>query len=150
MVCGLLPLAVVANATEQEKADSLSLKKLQEVQVVSTRATRHAPMAYSTLSKDDIKDINFGKDIPFLLSLSPSVLTTSDAGMGIGYTSLRVRGTDASRINTTINGVPLNDAESNTTYWAKYSRFCFVLEQYSAAKRRRNVYKWSRCFWCHC
>ena len=127
MVCGLLPLAVVANATEQEKADSLSLKKLQEVQVVSTRATRHAPMAYSTLSKDDIKDVNFGKDIPFLLSLSPSVLTTSDAGMGIGYTSLRVRGTDASRINTTINGVPLNDAESNTTYWVNIPDFASCL-----------------------
>ena len=88
-----------STANTKEDVDTLSMRKLQEVQVVSTRALKNAPIAYSSLSKGEIEEINHGKDIPFLLSLSPSVLTSSDAGMGIGYTTMRVRGTDATRIN---------------------------------------------------
>ena len=122
------------NATAEEKAlngtvettvpgDSLTNVKLQEVQVVSTRATKKTPMAFTNMNKDQIKNVNHGQDVPYLLSLTPSVTMTSDAGNGIGYTSLRVRGTDPSRINITANGMPLNDAESSTVFWVNMGDF---------------------------
>jgi iron complex outermembrane receptor protein len=70
-----------------------------------------------------LKAVNFGRDVPYLLSLTPSVTMTSDAGNGIGYTSLRVRGTDPSRINITANGIPMNDAESAQLYWVNMGDF---------------------------
>jgi iron complex outermembrane receptor protein len=88
-----------------------------EVVVTSTRAATQTPVTFSTIDKTEIKKINSGKDIPYLLGNLPSVITTSDAGNGIGYTGLRIRGSDASRINVTINGVPVNDAESQNVYW---------------------------------
>lgn len=100
-----------------QETDSVRYVHLQEIQVVSTRATQKTPVAFSTISKEQIKKQNFGQDIPFLLTLTPSVVATSDAGTGVGYTGVRVRGTDATRINITTNGVPLNDAESHSLYW---------------------------------
>ncbi|MDY5772201.1 MAG: TonB-dependent receptor plug domain-containing protein, partial [Bacteroidaceae bacterium] len=119
--------STLSTANTKEEVDTLSMRKLQEVQVVSTRALKNAPIAYSSLSKGEIEEINHGKDIPFLLSLSPSVLTSSDAGMGIGYTTMRVRGTDATRINVTTNGIPLNDAESNSLFWVNMPDFASSL-----------------------
>lgn len=103
--------------------DSLTNVRLQEVQVVSTRATHTTPMAFTNVGKNQIKAVNYGQDIPYLLSLTPSITMTSDAGNGIGYTSLRVRGTDPSRINITANGMPLNDAESATVFWVNMGDF---------------------------
>jgi len=103
--------------------DSLTNVRLQEVQVVSTRATSKTPMAFTNVGKNQIKAVNHGQDIPYLLSLTPSITMTSDAGNGIGYTSLRVRGTDPSRINITANGMPLNDAESSTVFWVNMGDF---------------------------
>ncbi|MDD4760582.1 MAG: TonB-dependent receptor plug domain-containing protein, partial [Bacteroidaceae bacterium] len=123
LLCSCLEAATIALAVNPAKVDSLKLKELQEVQVVSTRASQKVPMAFTNLKMEDIKDINFGKDLPFLLSLTPSALTSSDAGTGIGYTSLRVRGTDATRINVTANGIPINDAESNDLYWVNMPDF---------------------------
>lgn len=71
----------------------------------------------TTLKKTDIEKQNYGQDLPFLLNFTPSVVVTSDAGAGVGYTSLRVRGSDQTRINTTINGIPQNDAESQGVFW---------------------------------
>jgi iron complex outermembrane receptor protein len=88
-----------------------------EVMVTATRAGQKYPVAYSSVKKEEIEKRNMGQDIPYLLSLSPSLITTSDAGAGVGYTGLRIRGTDANRINVTINGVPLNDAESHGVWW---------------------------------
>ena len=88
-----------------------------EVMVTATRAGQKYPVAYSTVKKEEIEKRNMGQDIPYLLSLSPSLITTSDAGAGVGYTGLRIRGTDANRINVTINGIPLNDAESHGVWW---------------------------------
>lgn len=102
---------------QNDAADSLKVVNLQEIQVVSTRATQKTPVAFSNVSKELLRKQNFGQDIPFLLTTTPSVLTTSDAGTGVGYTSIRVRGTDASRINVTTNGIPMNDAESHSIYW---------------------------------
>ncbi|MDR0981659.1 MAG: TonB-dependent receptor [Culturomica sp.] len=116
MTACLLAATLGVCAQTQEK-DSLKTIQLQEVTIVSTRANAVTPVAYSNVSKEDIKKQNFGQDIPYLLSFTPSVLTTSDAGAGVGYTSIRIRGTDATRINVTTNGVPMNDAESHTIYW---------------------------------
>lgn len=96
---------------------------LREAQVVTNRATKHTPIAFSNIGAKDLERINLGQDLPFLLSTLPSVVVTSDAGTGIGYTSISVRGTDASRINITANGVPLNDPESHTFYWVDIPDF---------------------------
>jgi iron complex outermembrane receptor protein len=88
-----------------------------DVVVSSTRAGDHSPMAYSTIDKELIRNQNSGMDMPYLLSLTPSLVETSEAGNGIGYTSLRIRGTDGNRINVTIDGIPLNDPESQQVFW---------------------------------
>ena len=108
-------VAVCAGNTAQ--TDTLSSVQLQEVSVVASRATEKTPIAFSNVTSEVLAKKNFGQDIPYLLSNTPSVITTSDAGMGIGYTSMRVRGTDASRVNITTNGVPVNNSESHNVYW---------------------------------
>ena len=119
----MLSLMGVALAAQSEEADTLKSVELQNVQVVSTRATRKTPMAFTNMGKEQLKAVNYGQDIPYLLSLTPSVTMTSDAGNGIGYTSLRVRGTDPSRINITANGIPMNDAESAQLFWVNMGDF---------------------------
>lgn len=115
----LLSLMTTASLFAQNRSekDSLRIINLDEVQVISTRATSKTPVAFVNVKEKDIKKVNLGKDIPFILALTPSVLTTSDAGAGMGYTSIRVRGTDATRINITSNGIPMNDAESHAIFW---------------------------------
>jgi len=88
-----------------------------EVLVTATRVNDQTPIAHTNLSKQQIEKQNLGQDIPYLLSQSPSLVVTSDAGAGVGYTSFRIRGTDMSRINVTVNGIPLNDAESHGTWF---------------------------------
>ena len=89
----------------------------EEVMVAATRAGNKTPVAYTTITREQLQERNFGQDIPYLLALTPSFVATSDAGTGIGYTNFRVRGTDLNRINVTINGIPLNDAESHGTWF---------------------------------
>ena len=117
----LLALGILA--VHAEEADSLKSVELQDVQVVSTRASKKTPVAFTNMNKEQLKVVNHGQDVPYLLSLTPSITMTSDAGNGIGYTSLRVRGTDPSRINITANGIPLNDAESATVFWVNMGDF---------------------------
>jgi iron complex outermembrane receptor protein len=88
-----------------------------EVVVYATRAAENSPTAFSNISKTTIQKQNFGQDLPFVLNWTPSLVTTSDAGAGIGYTGVRIRGSDATRINVTINGIVLNDAEEQGVYW---------------------------------
>jgi iron complex outermembrane receptor protein len=88
-----------------------------EVIVRGSRAGTRTPMAHSTIEAPEMRTRDLTRDMPFLLSLTPSVVETSDAGNGIGYTSMRIRGTDASRINITLDGIPLNDAESQQVFW---------------------------------
>lgn len=90
---------------------------MDEVQVTATRATETSAVAYSTLSKKEIEKQNLGADVPYMLNMLPSTVVNSDAGNGVGYTGIRIRGTDPTRINVTINGIPVNDAESQGTYW---------------------------------
>ncbi len=118
-----LALLCVAGVKAAEPLDTLKTYELQDVQVTSTRASSKTPMAFKDLDREEIKKVNFGQDVPYLLSLTPSVTTTSDAGNGIGYTSIRVRGVDPSRINITSNGIPVNDAESGQVYWVNIGDF---------------------------
>ncbi len=96
---------------------------LQPIEVKAVRAAERAPFTKSTLTRQQIEVLNTGQDIPYILSQTPSVVTTSDAGNGVGYTGIRIRGTDASRINVTLNGIPYNDAESQQTYFVDLPDF---------------------------
>lgn len=109
-------------------SDSISNPKtksysLSEVSVSSLRAGDKSPFAYTNIDKETLSKSNFGQDIPYLLSTTSSLVTTSDAGAGVGYTGFRIRGTDASRINVTINGIPYNDADEQGAYWVDLPDF---------------------------
>ena len=110
------------------KTDSTATQNLDEVLVKAVRVKSNAPITHSNVSKKDIEKRNLGQDIPILLNYLPSVVSSSDAGAGIGYTYLRVRGSDASRINVTINGIPYNDAESQGTFWVNLGDFASSVE----------------------
>ncbi|MDD2380594.1 MAG: TonB-dependent receptor, partial [Mariniphaga sp.] len=88
-----------------------------EVLISATRAKEKTPVAFTNLSREEISSGNMGQDIPYLLQLTPSFVATSDAGAGVGYTNFRIRGTDLTRINVTVNGIPLNDPESHGTWF---------------------------------
>lgn len=88
-----------------------------EVIVSATRVSEKMPTTFSNVSKSFIQKQNFGQDLPFVLNWTPSLVTTSDAGAGVGYTGMRIRGSDATRINVTINGIPLNDSEEQGVFW---------------------------------
>lgn len=94
-----------------------SVQMTDEVVVYATRAHEKTPTTFTHVNKQTLEKQNFGQDIPMLLNWTPSMVTTSDAGAGVGYTGLRIRGTDASRINVTINGIALNDSESQGVFW---------------------------------
>jgi iron complex outermembrane receptor protein len=97
--------------------DSAKTVYTEEVIINATRATENAPTAYQYLHKKELNKNNLGQDLPFLLDNTASVVTTSDAGAGIGYTGIRIRGSDATRVNVTLNGIPVNDAESQGVFW---------------------------------
>lgn len=94
-----------------------------EVIVISTRAREKSPVTYTNVTNDEIRERNLGQDIPYILGMTPSIVTSSDAGAGIGYTNFRIRGTDLNRINITVNGIPLNDAESHGVWWVDLPDF---------------------------
>lgn len=110
------PVSVNANLnlTIQLEED---VRMTDEVIVYATRARENTPVTYSTVEKQSIDKQNFGQDLPYLLNWTPSVVTTSDAGTGFGYTGVRIRGSDATSINVTINGIPYNDGESLGSFW---------------------------------
>ena len=118
-----LLMAALGVCAQTQEQDSLRVINLQEVEVISTRATNSTPVAFTNIGKEQLKKQNFGQDLPYLLSMTPSTITTSDAGAGVGYTTLRVRGTDGTRINVTANGIPINDAESHTVFWVNLPDF---------------------------
>jgi len=119
--------SLMALAQEKEK-DTTKVNQLDEVLVSAVRVTTKTPVSFSNLDKKEIKYRNLGQDIPILMNFLPSVVTTSDAGNGVGYTGIRVRGSDATRVNVTINGIPYNDSESHGTYWVNMPDFASSLE----------------------
>lgn len=112
-----LPLLSGFTLSAQDASDTLKVHELEAVSVLGTRVTARTPMAYSNISKATLSKGNLGVDLPYLLQMQPSVVATSDAGTGVGYTALRVRGVDATGINITIGGVPINDSESQAVFW---------------------------------
>ncbi len=117
---GYLELRQQVNVTGNVKIDFTleeSAQLTDEVLVVATRVSDKSPTTFTTLDKAILQKQNFGQDLPFVLNWTPSMVATSDAGAGIGYTGMRIRGSDATRINVTINGIPLNDSESQGVYW---------------------------------
>ena len=114
---------ITFNMSQLKTLDYLKLSlnrtmyQADEVIVNATRATEKSGMAFSNITKNELEKQNLGQDLPILLNLTPSLVTTSDAGAGIGYTGLRIRGTDATRINIMVNGIPINDSESQGVYW---------------------------------
>ncbi|MGB8492641.1 MAG: TonB-dependent receptor, partial [Bacteroidales bacterium] len=107
-----VPLTLIADVTLVPR-----FTRMEEVIVSATRAGERTPVTYSGVSGDEIRRNNLGQDLPFLIGTTPSLVETSEAGTGIGYTGFRIRGTDASRINITLDGIPLNDAESQQVFW---------------------------------
>jgi iron complex outermembrane receptor protein len=115
-------------AQDTQTQDSTATQNLDEVLVKAVRVQPNAPITHSNVTKKDIAKRNLGQDIPVLLNYLPSVVSSSDAGAGIGYTYLRVRGSDATRVNVTINGIPYNDAESQGTFWVNLGDFASSVE----------------------
>ena len=100
---------------------------IPQVDVVAGRATATSPIAFSEVGSEELAERNDGRDLPYLLSATPSLVVSSDAGTGIGYTSLSIRGTDATRINVTSDGVPMNDAESHKLFWVNTPDYASAL-----------------------
>ena len=113
---------------QEKQKDSIIVEKLDEVLVKSVRVDAKSPITHSNVSKKEIAKRNLGQDIPILLNFLPSVVTTTDAGAGIGYTGIRVRGVSAQSTNITINGIPYNDAESLGTFWVNLGDFASSVE----------------------
>ena len=120
---------MLINLNAQEKIqDTIKTQTLDEVLVKSIRVDTDSPITHSNVDKEELAKTNLGQDIPVLLNYLPSVVTSSDAGAGIGYTYIRVRGSDASRVNITINGIPYNDSESQGTFWVNMPDFASSIE----------------------
>ncbi|WP_378186270.1 TonB-dependent receptor [Aquimarina sp. W85] len=114
--------------TSPKDSVASAIEKLEEVLVKTVRVEADSPITHSNLSKKEIQTRNLGQDIPVLLNYLPSVVTSTDAGAGVGYTYIRVRGSDASRVNVTLNGIPFNDAESQGTFWVNLPDFSSSIE----------------------
>ena len=119
----IVVLCISFTGYAQEKSILKDTINLEEVLVKATRVDEKAPFVRSNITKEEIESRNLGQDIPILLNFLPNVVSTSDAGNGIGYTGIRVRGSDASRVNVTINGIPLNDSESHGVFWVNLPDF---------------------------
>ena len=120
----LLVLVIISESYAQQKNKRFNdTTFLQPIEITAVRAAENAPFAKTNLTKKEIEKNNLGQDLPFLLNQTPSVVVNSDAGNGVGYTGIRIRGTDASRINVTLNGIPYNDAESQGTFFVNLPDF---------------------------
>ena len=129
LLCTVALSLMLVNLNAQEKIqDTIKTQILDEVLVKSIRVDTDSPITHSNVDKEELAKTNLGQDIPVLLNYLPSVVTTSDAGAGIGYTYIRVRGSDASRVNITINGIPYNDSESQGTFWVNMPDFASSIE----------------------
>ena len=131
----------IITSSAYTKSDTISKSKtksysLSEVSVSSLRAGDKSPIAYTNIDRETLSKSNLGQDIPYLLALTPSFVANSDAGAGIGYTGFRIRGTDANRINVTVNGVPLNDSESHGVFFVNMPDFASSL---SSVQVQRGV-----------
>lgn len=114
--------------SQQKNKDTIKVNELDEVLVSAIRVNTKIPVSFSNMNKKELAQRNLGQDIPILMNFLPSVVTTSEAGNGVGYTGIRVRGSDASRVNVTINGIPYNDSENQGTFWVNMPDFVSSIE----------------------
>jgi iron complex outermembrane receptor protein len=123
-------LLVSFNLSSQQVTDTIQGTKqiLDEVIVQSVRVKYDSPISHSNISKSELSTVNLGQDLPILLNFLPSIVTTSDAGAGIGYTGIRIRGVSPQSTNITINGIPFNDPESHGTFWVNLPDFTSSIE----------------------
>ena len=118
VILALLVLVIShSQVSAQAHADSLSNVQLEEVVVSATRAGKNTPVSYTNIGEAQLKKNNSAQNIPVVLQTLPSLVAITEGGTGVGNTSLRIRGTDATRINVTLNGMPLNNPESQEVYW---------------------------------
>ena len=117
--------STVSNLKKKDSAPhfSDSIRNLPPLEVRSVRASENSPFAITNVNKSSIQQVNYGQDLPYIIQNTPSVVVNSDAGTGVGYTGIRIRGTDGTRINVTLNGIPYNDAESLITYFVDLPDF---------------------------
>src|ERR1041385_6418984 len=113
--------SVIGQTKDSTKRDSFLL--LEPIEVKAMRAGENSPFTKTNIFKKEIEKVNLGQDLPFILNQTPSVFINSDAGNGVGYTGIRIRGTDGTRINVTLNGIPYNDAESQGTFFVDLPDF---------------------------
>ena len=113
----LIKTVVLSEDTHLDLEMTGSIYQLDDVQIIANKLKAQSPFSFVERSKEQINVKNLGQDLPFLVEHTPSLVATSDAGAGVGYTGVRIRGSDATRINVTINGVPLNDSESHGVFW---------------------------------
>ena len=121
----LITVAIITNTVFGQKDTTRkdSFLVMEPVEVKAIRAGENSPFTKTNISKKEIEKLNLGQDLPFILNQTPSVVVNSDAGNGVGYTGIRIRGSDASRINVTLNGIPFNDAESQGTFFVDLPDF---------------------------
>lgn len=124
----ILLLSSLLSFSQEKVQDTTKVNQLDEVLVSGVRAGKKNPVTFTNVTKEELAPRNLGQDIPILLNYLPSVVTTTDAGNGVGYTYMRVRGADGSRINVTLNGIPFNDSESQGTYFVDLPDFASSLE----------------------
>ena len=126
----ILALFVLSISTfaQEKQQDSTKIETLDEVLVKAVRVNADSPITHSNIKKETLEKRNLGQDLPILLNYLPSVVTTSDAGAGVGYTGIRVRGVSAQSTNITVNGIPYNDAESLGTFWVDLPDFASSVE----------------------
>ena len=124
----ILLILFISPIYAQKEQEKDSVTQLEEVLLYATRAKDKTPFAHSEVEKEELQSINLAQDLPILIDQMPSVVTTSDAGSGVGYTGIRVRGSDATRVNVTLNGIPYNDAESQGTFWVNMPDFTSSVE----------------------
>lgn len=122
LIAGIVSLCAASASVAQTSSDSLRIdtlptRFLEPVEITALRANEKTPFAKTNLSGAEISKLNVGQDLPFIMNFTPSMVVSSDAGNGVGYTYLKLRGSDASRINVTLNGIPYNDAESQGTFF---------------------------------
>ena len=124
---GFTPHLETVTLVNKDKELSIQLTEdsrlIEEVTVDAIRAGTKTPTTHSEISQEEIEENNFGQDLPYLLNTIPSTVVTSDAGAGVGYTGIRIRGVDPTRTNVTINGIPVNDSESHSVYWVNMPDF---------------------------
>lgn len=121
-------LLAVVTAFAQIEKEKDTVNQLEEVLLIATRVQDKSPFAHTNVKKEALESQNLAQDLPILIDQMPSVVTTSDAGAGVGYTGIRVRGSDATRVNVTLNGIPYNDSESQSTYWVDLPDFVSSVE----------------------